>query len=157
MTSLTTIPTVYKYGFLTSRAVDLLNQPQAHQIAIEDRDVLEACKDLVEKIIRGEAFLVGPNPEVSNLRPDDVETFNFLLSSDSQLLQLAKVEEDLRSYLDAILRTLEGLLRDPEGVANSERQRTVDFLTRTADALLASAKESARHYPTDESMPAAHD
>jgi len=75
-----TIPNVYRYGFLTSRAVDLLSNLSEEEIPQEGLLVLRESKDLIEKVIRGEAFLVGPGPwEVHDLRPDDVETFNFVL------------------------------------------------------------------------------
>ncbi len=91
------------------------------------------------------------------MRPDDVETFNFVLARDSHLKTLIQEEQSLRKYLDGMLATIQSLVDEPKDVTTQQVKVTADFLSRIADALLDSARESARQYPSDEPVTAAHE
>jgi len=152
-----TVPNLYKYGFLTSRAVDFLSQRETPSISSEDREVLVACKDLIQKLIRGEEILIGPNPaSVHNLRPDDVETFSYFLTNIPQLRDRAENAGELRDYFASVLAPLEAILADQP--AQTERiEATRDFLSRVAEALLDTVKDNVRRIHHAEPMPPANE
>jgi len=66
---------------------------------------------------------------------------------------LAQDEQKLRTYLNSIRTTLQELLTDRKVVAEKEIKMTADFLSRIADYLLDSARESSTRYPSDEPVP----
>jgi hypothetical protein len=121
---------------------------------MEDREVLTACKDLVEKLLRGEEILIGPNPaDVHNLRPDDVETFSYFLTNVSHLRSLAENGEELRNYFNSIATALDGILVGPPPYVEAEKVRTTrEFLSRVAEALLDTVKENVRRVQHPEPM-----
>lgn len=158
MRTSSTIPNLYRYGFLTSRAVDLLPQLAARDSSEESHYIVAECRDLVDKVIRGEEFVVGSGPgDINNLRPDDVETFSFVLTRDSSLKKLAQQEGDLRKYLDEIRATLQTLEMDPRSVKEEDVNTAVRFFSKIADSLLDAAREGATQYPSDEPTPVAHE
>jgi hypothetical protein len=156
-----TFPNLYKYGFVTSRAADLLSKVKPTEMPKQQRrEVFSACKDLVEKIIQGEGFLIGPNPEeVHNLRPEDVEIFTYVLDTDSVAKSLAGTsEEGVRRYFEEILETFELLITDPPtDVEEKKLTSTLKFVTTIADSLIENARESLRRTQAEESSPAFHE
>jgi len=152
-----TFPSLYKYGFATSRAADLLSKGRPAHISPEQREVFSACKDLLEKIIKGEGFLIGPPGEVHNLRPEDVEIFTYVLDTDSaaQGLLAAGPVEAVRDYFQRILETFELLTADPpRDVEKEQLARTLNFVSTIADSLIETARESLRRRQAEESSPA---
>jgi hypothetical protein len=153
----TPIPNMYRYGFLTSRAVGLLSQAGRRELSEEDRAVLNECRELVEKVIRGKNFLMGPSPnEVRNLRPDDVEAFTYVLENDRQVKDLASDQKRLEAYLQGIVGTFDSLAKNPAGqVPESQLKATVDFLSQITASLVESARSKLRTAPRERSL-AAH-
>jgi hypothetical protein len=152
------MPKLYQYGFLTSRALGVLSRVGRTAIGDEEREVLSDCEGFVKGIIRGKDFLIGPNPEgIHNLRPEDVETFTFLLANDSQLKALAGNAEQLRQYFERILNTLGSLTSiPPAAVAETEKAEAKDFLSRISAALIETAKANLRRAPRQMTVPAPH-
>jgi hypothetical protein len=155
-----TFPNLYRYGFITSRAADLLSNVKPADITPQQREVFSACRDLVRKIIQGEGFLIGPNPEeVHNLRPEDVEIFTYVLDADSVAKSLAAgSEEGVRRYFQEILETFELLTAHPPKDVDERRlTSTLKFVTTIADSLIESARESLRRTQAEESSSAFHE
>ena len=154
-----TFPNLYKYGFATSRAADLLSKANPSDIPPAQREVFSACRDLVKKIIQGEGFLIGPNPEeVHNLRPEDVEIFTYVLDTDSVAKGLAAAsEEEVRNYFKEILETFELLIADPPRVDEKKLTSTLKFITTIADSLIENARESLRRTQAEEPPRAFHE
>jgi hypothetical protein len=155
-----TFPNLYKYGFLTSRAADLLSKVKPPDLTPQQREVFSACKDLVKKIIQGEGFLIGPNPEeVHNLRPEDVEIFTYVLDTDSVAKDLAAAsEEGVRRYFTEILETFELLIADPpRDVDEKKLESTRKFTITIADSLIENARQSLRRTQAEEPSPAFHE
>ncbi len=154
-----TIPNLYKYGFLTSRAVGVLSRRSAGAISEEERQVLSECKELVEKIVRGKDFIIGPNPEgVRNLRPEDVETFTYVLETDAEVKKRATDEERLRIYFQGILDALDSMIGTPaKPVEDAAFRSTVEFLGRIADALIETARRNLRPAPKERTVQAVHE
>lgn len=154
-----TFPSLYRYGFLTSRAADLLSRADGTQGTEQQREVFSACRDLVKKIMLGEKFLIGSNPEeVHNLRPEDVEIFTYVLDRDSMVKSLAGSQESLRRHLEGILGTFESLIADPpRQVKEQDLQTTLNFLTTIADSLIESARENLGRGQADEPAPAVNE
>jgi hypothetical protein len=153
-----TFPSLYKYGFATSRAADLLSRVKPTDIPHEQREVFSTCRDLVQKIIQGEAFLLGSGVEqVHNLRPEDVEIFTYLLDTDSVTRDLAATSEGVRRYFQEILETLDLLISDPRRVDEKKLTDTQRFVTTIADSLIENARESLRRRQAEESSPAFHE
>jgi len=155
-----TFPNLYKYGFATSRAADLLSKVKPAEITRSQREVFAPCRDLVKKIIQGEGFLIGPNPgEVHNLRPEDVEIFTYVLDRDTVARSLAAgPEEGVRRYFDEILETFELLISEPpRDVDGKKLQNTLKFLATIADSLTENAREKLRRAQAEESSPVIHD
>jgi hypothetical protein len=153
-----TIPDLYKYGFLTSRAIGLLSRASNGGISEEERQVLAECRELVEKIIRGKDFLIGSNPEgVRNLRPDDVETFTYMLQNDSEIRSRASNEESLKDYLEGILKTLGSLVAEPRTPVDEAGLKTAaEFLSRVTNALLQTARGNLRTAPPERPAATSH-
>jgi len=143
------VPSLYTYGFITSRTVRVLSRPPGNGLSEDDRKVLKNCMELVEKVIRGRDALIGRNPElVRDLRPDDVEVFTYVLTRDSEVMRLASEQETLRTYFQQIFGTLQALNSDPpKHVDETSLVTTRNFLERVANALLETAKESVRSTP----------
>jgi hypothetical protein len=155
-----TFPSLYKYGFATSRAADLLSKGNPADIKPQQRrEVFSACKDLVGKIIQGEVFLMGNPSEVSNLRPEDLEIFTFVLDTDSVTKDLvaAAQESKLHDYFREIEETLASLMDDPPRVDEDKLARTQKFVTTIADSLIESARQSLRRRQAEEPSPAFHE
>jgi hypothetical protein len=146
-----TVPNLYKYGFMSLRAVDFLSREETRPVSTEDREVLTGCKELVQKLLRGEEILIGQNPaDVHNLRPDDVETFSYFLTNVSQVRSLAENGEKLRDYFNGIVTALDAILVGPAPRLEPEKiQVAREFLSRIAEAMLDAVKENVRrvHYP----------
>jgi hypothetical protein len=154
-----TFPNLYKYGFATSRASDLLSKGNLGNIPPEQREVFSACRDLVHRIIQGETFLFGSNVEqVHNLRPEDVEIFTYVLDTDSVTKNLAATsQEGVRRYFQEILETLELLIANAPSVDEQKLKSTQKFVTTIADSLIESARGSLRRTQAEESSRAFHE
>ncbi len=150
-----TIPNLYKYAFLTSRAADLLSKKGDAPATEQQREVLSACKELVNKIIQGERFLIGPRPEeVHNLRPEDIEIFTYVLDKDSIVRELAGSADDLFKYLHGIFSTFEALTsQPPKEISRTELDSTLGFLSRFADSLTETARDNLRRPRVEEPTP----
>jgi len=140
-----TIPDLYRYGILASRAIGVLSKSRNQPISEEEKEVLGESQELVRKMIRGEQFLFGSKlNEMAKIRPEDVEAFTFVLSSDAQVKNRAAKKGDLRVYFEHIVSTLESAIApvgppDPEAI-----QIARDFFARFADSLIEMAKEKRR-------------
>jgi plasmid stabilization system protein ParE len=153
-----TFPSLYKYGFATSRAADLLSKGSPTEIPHEEREVFSACSDLVERILKGREFLFGSNVEVHNLRPEDVEIFTFLLDTDRVTKKLAaSSEEEVRRYFQEIYDTFKLLITNPRGVDEAKLGNTREFVNSIADSLIENARESLRRRQAEEPSAAFHD
>ena len=139
-----TIPDLYKYGILTSRAIGLLSQPKDQPISEEEKGVLTECKELVLRAMRGGQFLFSPLAKRSSkIRPEVVETFTYVLSSDSQVKDAAEAES-LQQYFEDIARTLDAVITAGGVPDRAAIQGASDFFARFADSLIETARENTR-------------
>ena len=148
-----TIPDLYKYGILTSRAIGLLSQPKDQPISEDEKGVLTECRELVLGAMRGGQFLFSPLAErPSKIRPEDVETFTYVLSSDSQVKDKAAEAESLQQYFDGIARTLDAIITAGGVPDRAAIQNASDFFARFADSLIETARQNARRTVRHERM-----
>jgi hypothetical protein len=150
---------LYKYGFATSRAADLLLTAKPAEMTPQQREVFSACKELVWKIMQGEGFLIGNRDDVHNLRPEDVEIFTYVLDTDlvTKHFVAAAQKSELHNYFQEIHETLKLLVDDPQRVEEDKLRKTQKFVTTIADSLIETARQSLRRRQAEEPSPAFHE